>query len=650
MSITMTHFSSLMSAERTDPPTTLMTETILFQLSFTEAAIGMVHCALDGSWIRVNRQACQLFGYTESALLDSSRRKRIYPDGELVDLATLTALQQEQCKTSVIRRRCFRHDGEIIWVKLSLSMLRGDDGAPLCCLAIIEDISDVVSSEQAVHNVKRGQQDLLFEKQQIETILNHTPNAKFLLDQHLQIQRINEVVRTLFRCPEREMCNGSMLSLVADVDRQQLTSLTVDASETSQVHNSEVMALRCDGTTFPAEVNIVNIGVGYVCTLKDITERKENEETLMFHASLQEHVSDAVIAKDSSMRIRSWNRAAEAMYGWRAEEVIGRPIHDVIQTLQTPEEEENNLRMVYEQGVWHGEVIQQRKDGTPIHVLRSVTMLKNQQGEPTGFVTVNHDMTDYRQIMEREKELTALKAHMSHMAREQELTELKKRLIYMASHEFRTPLSTIHSLTDTLSAYRERMNEQQIESRLEKIRNQTIYLSSMVEDVLSLATIEAKQTEFAPTLVDLCVLCRSIIDEMQLNASYHQTIAFECTTADEAIGMKPIRADAKLLRQMITNLLSNAAKYSPDSSTIQVSIQFDREQIALCIRDDGVGISVADQARLFDPFHRGQNVDTIRGTGLGLTIVKEIVELHDGKIEVVSEIDNGSEFIVTLPW
>jgi len=227
---------------------------------------------------------------------------------------------------------------------------------------------------------------------------------------------------------------------------------------------------------------------------------------------------------------------------------------------------------------------------------------------------------------------------------EKELGELKSRFVSMASHEFRTPLATILALTETLRAYRHRLTEEQIEQRLVKMQEQVDHLRDIMEDVLHLARLQARRAEFNPVQLDLDSLCRSVLDEFESQPVIRQRLVYSCDDA-----LHEVKLDRKLMRQIISNLVSNAVKYSPNDTPIEITLAYQAAMLVLSVRDQGIGIPAADLKRLFEPFHRADNVGTIAGTGLGLTIAKESVELHAGTIAVESQVGIGTTFTVRIP-
>lgn len=249
-------------------------------------------------------------------------------------------------------------------------------------------------------------------------------------------------------------------------------------------------------------------------------------------------------------------------------------------------------------------------------------------------IVIIRDITNRKQV-ERDIQKTLMK--------EKELSELKSRFVTMASHEFRTPLTTILSSTELLQEYSSKWIEEKKIKHFHRIIFAVNYMTRLLNDVLLIGKAEAGKLEFNPNLINIAQLCSEMVEEIQLTTNIH-TIAFstqgKCANA---------YIDEKLLRHILGNLLSNAIKYSPQGDTVNFELFCEQEKAVFRVRDRGIGIPLADQAKLFDSFHRASNVGTISGTGLGLAIVKKSVDLHGGKITVNSEVGVGTTFTVAIP-
>ncbi|HEY9832188.1 MAG TPA: hybrid sensor histidine kinase/response regulator [Stenomitos sp.] len=246
-----------------------------------------------------------------------------------------------------------------------------------------------------------------------------------------------------------------------------------------------------------------------------------------------------------------------------------------------------------------------------------------------------------QEIAERQR----LETELRHaLANERELSDLKSRIISVVSHEYRTPLTTILSSTELLEHYGHNWAEEKKQRHFQRIESSVHHLTRLVNDVLMFSKAEAGKLDFNPQHLDVVEFCRELVKELQLIAGKKHSIHFKCLGFQQDVYL-----DEKLLRQILSNLLSNALKYSPQGGRIQFELVFRQHTLLFRIQDEGIGIALQDQSQLFDAFYRSSNVGTISGTGLGLAIVERCVNIHKGKICVESEVGVGTTFTVTLP-
>jgi signal transduction histidine kinase len=230
------------------------------------------------------------------------------------------------------------------------------------------------------------------------------------------------------------------------------------------------------------------------------------------------------------------------------------------------------------------------------------------------------------------------------LAREKELNTLKSNFVQIVSHEFRTPLGVILSSADLLDVYLDKLEERERRETVASIQKATRQMASLMENVLVLSKADAGKMDFLPTRIDFPDFCRRLTDEL-LAATNHK-----CPILLAGMGLNGgAWGDERLLRHIFLNLLSNAVKYSAEGRPVHFTLTNEAGAAVCQIRDEGIGIPTADQARLFSAFHRGRNVEHVAGTGLGLLIVKRCIELHGGRIACESNEGSGTTFTVWLP-
>lgn len=235
------------------------------------------------------------------------------------------------------------------------------------------------------------------------------------------------------------------------------------------------------------------------------------------------------------------------------------------------------------------------------------------------------------------------------LAQEKEISTMRSRFISMVSHEFRTPLAIISSSTGILQTFGDRLNAEKKQGHLETIQKTIKYTVQLLDDVLMINSVETEKIEFKPETLDIIDFCRRLIREIQ-GTSYSHVIEFSLNSSQLILDHTLFAEfDPKIIRQVLTNLLTNAIKYSPGSSTVSFSLNITDKQIVFIVQDYGIGIPKEDQVNLFASFYRGSNVGNISGTGLGLAIVKKCVDQHQGNITLESKLNQGTIFKVTIP-
>ncbi len=237
------------------------------------------------------------------------------------------------------------------------------------------------------------------------------------------------------------------------------------------------------------------------------------------------------------------------------------------------------------------------------------------------------------------------------LIQEKELSELKTRFITTASHEFRTPLGIISSSTGLLEDYDHKLDRPKKLKHWQRIQSAVKHMTTLLEDILLIYQTDAGKLECKRSEFDLISFCRELLEELEISSNAQGRFNLTMSHIDTDLALTDsffVYMDSKLVRQILTNLLSNAIKYTLGNDRVQFDIICTHETVTFQIADRGIGISTEDRVRLFESFHRGTNVNNIPGTGLGLSIVKRCVDLHCGTIDLTSEVDVGTTFIVTL--
>lgn len=371
---------------------------------------------------------------------------------------------------------------------------------------------------------------------------------------------------------------------------------------------------------------------------REITERQQTDAALREseerYRDLFENASDLIQSVTPDGHLVYVNRAWKETLDYSEGEISRLTVFDIIHP--------DNL-------VHCQEIFQQVMSGTQISEIETAFVTK--KGEKIWVAgSINCKAIDGKPIATRgifrnitERKLAEAEIIYA-LEKEKQLVELKSRFITTASHEFRTPLTTILMSAKLLEQFGDRASEDKKRMYLDRIQIATKRMTQLLDDILLIGKAEAEKLEFNPKPVSLEQFCRDLVEEMQMSASSKHSMIF-ISQAQQITA----NVDEKLLRYILSNLLSNAIKYSPKGGDINLCLSIEAGKAIFHIRDRGIGIPAQDTEQLFHSFHRGSNVENISGTGLGMSIVKQCVDLHGGEISVISEVGTGTTFVVTLP-
>ena len=388
-------------------------------------------------------------------------------------------------------------------------------------------------------------------------------------------------------------------------------------------------------------------------------------EELQLTKSLINCVADAVFWVNPDAQFLYVDDAACSLVGYSREELLSMTMHDVKPDF-SPQDWSKYWRTIKQQGYLYFESLHWTKEGQTFPLEVTFTYMEN-NGSEYGCILVRDisqrkqassalqrinealeckvqqlvvELKDVNQQLCREKALK--KQTQIALEQEKQLAEHFWHFASMVSHEFRSPLNIISLSTSLLKRHHHRWTEEKKLQYLQGIQTAVEQISLLMDEVLTIGRAKAGKLKFEPKPLNLIEFCRDILTEMNLNESSQHKVTF--VNQGDCI----ICLDQKLLRNILKNLLSNAVKYSPIGSTIDLVLSCQDEKVIFQIKDRGIGIPVADQQRVFKPFHRGGNVGDIPGNGLGLALVKKLVDLHGGQISVVSEVGVGTTFAIAF--
>jgi PAS domain S-box-containing protein len=347
----------------------------------------------------------------------------------------------------------------------------------------------------------------------------------------------------------------------------------------------------------------------------EIRSEKEKTEAILASAA------DAIIITSADGIIEYVNPAFTTLTGYSLEDVIDKN-PNILKSNQTPSETYRHLwRTILGGNVWRGELKNKRKDNTLYDADLTIAPIFNQHNQIEKFVGIQRDISKMR-----------------------ELDRLKTEFLGTAAHELRSPLTTIRGYAELLLA-RGNFSKTEVEKFIGYIHEQSLHLTNLVSDLLDISKIESGAAfTISPELLNPQHIFLQKVEQWQARTSIHEIRLVEPATWPE-INVDPTRLD-----QIISNLLSNAIKYAPDGGVITITVNSSSAHLRISVSDQGIGMTLDEQKRMFEKFWRADASSTaIEGTGLGMVIVKYIVESHGGKIWVSSRKGEGTTVSFTLP-
>ncbi len=376
---------------------------------------------------------------------------------------------------------------------------------------------------------------------------------------------------------------------------------------------------------------------GSVSAFIDITERKKAEEKIKRLADVVESSNDIIITESLDGIITSWNKGAEQAYGYSAEEVLGKYASIIEPDIIKGEIKKLVEKIKQRESVQQYETLRLKKDGTIINVSLNYSPVFDTNGELVAISIIARDVTE-KKIAEK-------------LLQEKRIAEVanrsKSEFLANMSHELRTPLNSIIGFSDMLyeQAYG-KLTERQLRA-IENISRSGKHLLNLINDLLDLSKIEAGKLELDYKDIELATKFKTI-QNLLSPIAHRKNIKIEVDIEKE---LKRIHADESRFAQIMYNLVDNAIKFSYENSLVKIKARKKGDLVEIIVEDTGIGIKPGDQNKLFKQFSQVDNFSSkkFQGTGLGLSLVKQIVHLHGGYVWFRSNPDEGSIFAFTIP-
>jgi len=592
----------------------------------------------------INKFGLQFFGYREKDILGRTISDTIFPPGgegcNLEEIIRHIREHPEECSSHITEN--IRSSGERVWIAWTHRLVQNERGGIVEVLCIGNDITE---NKRSSEELKRAAADLRETGDYLENLLDHANAPIIVWDPNFRITRFNHAFERLTGQLAEEVLGRSLGILFPDESRAESFAYIHRTLSGESWDAVEIPIRQQSGEVRTVLWNSANIydetGSQVIATIaqgQDITERKAAEERVAFQASLLDQVRNAVIATDLDGRIIYWNRFAESLYQWKAEEVFGQMLKDTIIPPEMKSSFEDMVKEIIAQGYTECEYPARRKDGSHFPASYAFSTVCDNKGKRIGIVSVSNDLTERKKV---EQDLREAKE------RAESATKAKSEFLANMSHEIRTPMNAVIGFTGLLL----NTNIDSVQKDyIETIRSSGDSLLKVISDILDFSKIEGGMLELENECFDLIECLESSLNMVAQAASRKGlSLSYEV----EPHVPRYLMGDLTRLRQILVNLLGNAVKFT-EKGFVRVDVSAlpveDSYEIQFRVKDTGIGISQDRMSRLFQSFSQGDASTTRKygGTGLGLAICKHLTELMGGDIWAESIPAQGSSFYFTI--
>lgn len=600
---------------------------------------------LAGDWTFLNQSWTEITGFDVESTLGISCLEFVHPDDRERNLSYILELvhqKKDYCRHEV---RYLCQDGSYRWIEVFAKLSFDENGTPTGTIGTLYDISDRKKMETELSNSEKRFKAIFNSTYQFIGLTE--PNGTILESNQTALEAAGvsreDVIGKPFWetywwqiCPLTQQrvqesfaqaAQGQHIRYEVDVWAKNQTVITIDFSITPITdHEGKVILLLPEG--------------------HNITEIKRARAALMESEERFREIAENV---DEIFWIRDIYEAKFTYINATYERLTGRSRQSLYDNPKSfldfiAQEDQIALMRLFNSNHDQDTTLEFRgiiKDGSIRWFVGRIFIIKNEKGVIQRRIGIASDIT-----LQKEKELLLTKT----LQKEIDLNHLKSQFVSFVSHEFRTPLTTILTSVELMEHYlfntqKEQLNPEiapRIKHHISTIQNKINFFNDLLTDTLTLNQIEAGKISFNPLPTNLTAFIESVIFEFFNDRPDGRKVEFEVMGEPESVSI-----DEKLIRRVLINLFSNAFKFSTTNPTLRLS--FEEKVAKIDVIDEGIGIPAEDIPKLFTTFFRAGNAEKIAGTGLGLQISKQLVELHGGEIRVHSQQNKGTQITILLP-
>ncbi len=571
----------------------------------------------------LNKRAIALFGAkSEDELIGTPVMDRFHHDYHDRIKARIKKLNiDKKLVLTPLEQKFLRLDGSEVWVETTGEPIfyKGSHGA----LVFARDISDRKKLEQSYnHNLA------------LQTAMTQsTPLATYSIDPDGYVLSWNTAAEEMFGWRAEEII-GKMLPIIPDDKKEEFNYNRKQIINGNAINGKELIRKRKNDELFNCRLFTAPIynnqgeTIGIMANMEDITEQKLAQQKLILLSRAVEQSPDSVLITNTHGTIEFCNPALLRISGYSKEEVIGHNPRIFSSGNKTKEEYQQLWHTITKGEIWEGEFLNRKKNGETYWESTTISPITNASGKITHYLAIRKDITLQKQV---NQELIEAKEQA------EESDRLKTAFLSNMSHEIRTPMNSIMGFASLLP---EEESKELIMQYGNIIYQNSEQLVNIIDGIVMYSKLQTRQFTYNPAHFNV----NKLFDDLK-----H---AFEITNTPKEVSLViekqfdeefNIFTDHEKLRQILYNLISNAFKYT-HKGNIKAGYYLDEDDITFYVSDSGIGIPENDLPHIFERFYRGGNINeaTVRGTGIGLSIVKELVDLLDGAIWVESDPDGKS--------
>lgn len=668
----------------------------LLLATFEQAAIGIAHLTLDEEWISVNQRYCDITGYSREEILQFKVEQLTHPEDVPASLDFIRRIRDGELPEYRMEKRYIRKDGRVIWVNLTVSIVRSVDGQPLYLVGFIEDIT---LRREAEVEASRSLSLL-------RATLESTADGILVVDLNGKILSFNQKMADMWEIPaEIFACGDDQRAIDAALDKlvhpEEFMSKVIELYRNPDEASYDVLELK-DGRTFerysqPQRIN--DLPVGRVWSFRDVTARRRAEEHARALAREQAARAEAEHSQKRAALLAEASRVLSASFDYQTTlaalvrlavpaladycaldiveaedrfERIGEAhvdpaksqlLREVATFPKNALTDRHPLIRVMNTGapVLEADITSafirasfaepgQRKVVEALGPRSLICVPLVTSGRPIGALTLvtsgsgrRFEVADLSLAADLARRAAVVVEHARLFHEAQQATRARDDVLAVVAHDLRNPLNTV---TMAVSLMLETTPPERVQERrqAEIVRRAADRMNRMIQDLLDVKRMESGRLTIDPRPEHPGVLINDTVDMLRPLAA-GSTIRMETNVEDN---LPLVVADAARVQQVLSNLVGNAVKFTPRAGTITVCAERIDGEVRFSVIDTGPGIPAEQLPHIFGRFWQAKTSDR-RGIGLGLAIAKGIVEAHNGRIWVESSVGLGSTFYFTLP-